>query len=276
MEKKSSAGKYVLIFEPEYVFHQYAIYFTPSGDAKITKIKKYSDKAYDNERRTIKKNTLADIDKVTASFTDLDSFFKTYVSPEIFKYNGFNLHKMFVGYMRNNRMHTIDYSINNPKLLNKLPSVDGNKMVDSVLINSMVNFILTSENNRFLGFVTQEKKERRTGLSSDTIEIAKLLRNSVNNMDGVSEIDELQRNLKNKLTSYKEYREMYLLKQRYQIRLKEEKEKMVELKQEIKTIPQLKKDRKNLFRFDVEPESASQISFYDPVYKVKSIGKKED
>ena len=74
MEKKSP-GKYILVFEPRYASTQYAVYFKSNGDTEITEIKKYSDVDY-KDGKTIKKNTLKDIDSILTSYTDLEQFFK--------------------------------------------------------------------------------------------------------------------------------------------------------------------------------------------------------
>ena len=235
MEKKNSVGRYSLIFEPKYVTHQYAVSFDNVGNSSVVAVNKYSDTPCGTKAK-VKKNSLSEIDRVTAACPDLDTFFKTHVPAGIFMYQGNNLHKMFIGYMRNNYMYNLNYIINNPELLSKLDLVSGSRIYDADGINSMIRLITTSENNGFLDFIVKEKREKSTGLSSETINLAALFRNAEICGDSYIERDELRRNLEEKLGSYKEYREMFLLQMHYQDKLAAERLRLEQLRSEATSV----------------------------------------
>lgn len=220
MEKKSP-GKYVLVFEPKYAYCQYAVYFTPNNDVQITKIKRFTDLDYTNDK-PVKKNLLGDIDRITSPCSDLKQFFDTYIDPRIFSYYGYNLHNMFIAYKNNGTIRTLDYSINNSKLNTKLNSVDGNKFTNKDEIIELIDFAVnTDQNNTFLDFVGERKNKYKTGLTYDTYSKLEELRRYKKVLEEQYDTGvlvptcELNEMLIEKLSSYKEYRELFLLKQAY-------------------------------------------------------------
>lgn len=223
MEKKKNNGKYVLVFEPKYSYCQYAVYFNPDGTSEITQIYKNSDLPCDPKRKTIKKNNLEDIDKITTALPNLSSFFDKYVPSNIFSYNGSNLHNMFIAYKYNGNMYRLNYILNNPMLLDKTNLVKGNKCFDHAEIRKITSLILESKNNSFYKFIKEEKEERRTDLSKFAINEADNLRISQDNGAPGSEVDEIRKNLEERLTSYKEYRAIFCLAQSYQTYLEKQK-----------------------------------------------------
>lgn len=264
MEKKKNIGKYMLIFEPKYVSYQYAIRFTTNGDVDVKRIHKYTDEMLDVKGGKAKKNVLVDIDKVLTPLTDLRSFFNNYVSTGIFRYNGDNLHKMFIGYKYNGKMYSLDYSLNNVELYDKLSFVEGSTINDYYGKRKAINLILNSEDNSFLSFMNKSARERKTHLSDVTINIANQMK-AASNFDSYHEFSELESDLECRLTSYKEYREMFLLRQRYLEEMENKKIILKSLKEEaLSTSQQLNPnfvpiEGKQLSLFDLDYEGSPKI-----------------
>ena len=260
MEKKNSIAKYMLVFEPLYVTYQYAVGFTNDGDVDVRRIQKYSDIPLDS-KRPVKKNLLGDIDKFLTPLEDVNSFFKTYVNPDTFSYYGNNLHKMFIGYKYNGSMYTLDYVVNNKELNSRLSFVQGSKINDYLDKRKAINLILNSENNTFLMFMNNSFRNKQTNLSSITVNIANRLK-MASNMGSYHEYEELDMELEDRLTSYKEYREMFLLRQRYIEYLELEKEKLRVIKEN--TLkgknPTLEQPKENHFG---PIYTGEQLSFFD-------------
>lgn len=270
MEKRNNIGKYMLVFEPKYVYHQYAIYFTGNGDVDITKVKKYSFEPYDEIKRTPKKNLLGDIDKITASCNNLSNFFSSYVDPKIFNYRYHNLHRMFIGYAFNRKMYTLDYVLNNPELVSKLDLLNGSKIDDYSGRSKMLELIRDSNNNSFLSFIIDKKAKQETNLSSDTLNVAIRYRMCHDNADGFSETSELFGLLDEKLTYYKEYREMFLLKQQYLDSILIRKDELKQLKSQVVASSVNRSSKK-----DKDLKEKEQLSLFDMEHP-KVISKKDD
>lgn len=271
MEPKKSVGKYALIFEPTYDYCQYAIYFREDNDVEISKIQKYSDKLYGEKKSgTIKKNTLGDIDKITTGLLDLETFFASYVDPKVFKYTGYNLHKMFIGYKFNEWMYTLQYILDNPSLLKSLDFLKGSKIYDVGEKQAMMNLITNSKNNSFLRFVKRQKQERKTNLSDKTFDIASRFRASCDSMEGGTDKIEISNLLQERLTSYKDFREMFLLKQAYLDSVLNQKDELQQLKNEAvaTSVPKTFMERKPY-------EDGVQLSFFD-IDRPKVMSKKDD
>lgn len=266
MEKKSSPGRYMLIFQPQSVSYQYAVYFNPDGTTEVSAIKRNSDIVCNTAKKKVKKNTLADIDKIMSSVSNLKEFFEKYIDPNVFQYSGFNVYKMFIGYRKNDSMYTFDYTINNPELQNKMQFVSGSKIRDIRGRQQLVNLILTSSNNSFLDFVEQESRTGKSRVSKELLNIAVRLRRVCDNCGSGSERYELETLLDEKLTAYKEYRELFLSKQRYVKKLEEEKQRYKAIKEETKII-----DKRS--RRSDEIQGATQLSFLDPHYEAPKTKK---
>lgn len=269
MENKKSVGKYMLIFEPRYDFYQYAVRFTTNGDVDVRKVRKYTDEMVEVKNGKVLKNTLADIDRVLTPLTDLRQFFDSYVSPGIFRYRGDNLHKMFIGYKYNGTMYSLDYSINNKELHSKLDFVDGATINDYYGKRKAISLILNSENNSFLMFMNRAARERKTHLTDLTINIANQLRAAYNS-DSYHEYGELESDFERRLTSYKEYREMFLLRQRYIEEMETKKAELNNLKEQAIATSQLQNS-------SFVPYVGEQLSFFDSPYEgyVKSLKNKD-
>ena len=273
MEKKSP-GKYILVFEPRYASTQYAVYFKSNGDTEITEIKKYSDVDY-KDGKTIKKNTLKDIDSILTSYTDLEQFFKEKVDSKIFTYFGNNLHKMFIAYKSNGKIRTLNHSINNPQLNKKLDSVEGSKFTDRVSISNLINFAVdVDEKNRFLTFVNEQKQQHKTCLTDDVCSmLIELRRYKIAKETGYDSgilfsSLELTDRLTEKLTSYKEYRELYLLKQSYMEKLKSEKQMLEQSKQKLTT------PKSNPFEMNRNLPDYEQLNIFGEVASYQKAKKK--
>lgn len=263
MDPKKSVGKYAFIFEPAYAYHQFAVYFREDGDVEVFKIQKYSDRLYGARGKNpskIKKNTLGEIDKVTASFLDAESFFNMYIDPSIFKFDGYNLHRMFIGYKFQERMYTLDCILDNPALLKSLDFLRGSKIYDTKEKQAMVDLIATSKDNSFLEFVKQRKAEKKTNLSDKTFEIAVRYRSSLDTMEGGYDRIEISNLLEERLTSYKDFREMFLLKQSYLESLLQQKEQLQQVKKTL-VVPKSPVARTPF----IEGE---QLSLFDDIPKV--------
>lgn len=273
MEMKS-LGKYVLVFEPKYAYHQFAVYFTPSNDVRITKIKKFTDLSFDGDK-PVKKNLLGDIDRIMTPCGNLDEFFSKYVDPSVFSYYGYNLHNMFIAYKNNGKIRTLDYSINNPQLNTKLDLVSGSKFTDKTAISNLIDFAIdTDEKNKFLTFISECKVKFATGLTNETYTMLVDLRNckmaSRNYADSglLNPSIELNDRLIEKLTSYKEYRELYLLKQAYIEKLNIEKQMLEEAK--TKLSPQ----RQNSFILNENLQQPEQFNLFGEVVSSQKTKKK--
>ena len=239
MEKKSSVGKYILICEPKYVYHQLAIQYKPNGSTEITKIKKYTDIVHGVQgEKKIKKNTLSDIDRITTSCYDLYDFFDKHVDSKIYSPYRDGLHKIFIGYMRNGSMKTLNCVFNDDKLNAKQTFVDGNKIYDYIEIEQCMDLIKDPDSS-FTSFMIDSYNRRETGISKDTINLttkfrylAKVLTNHCDS--GVLESYQYaEKELLEKLISYKEYREMFLLRGRYIQKLEQDKRELEIAKQTI-------------------------------------------
>lgn len=254
MEKKSP-GKYILVFEPKYAYHQFAVYFN-DDQVQITQIKKFTDLSFEKEK-PVKKNLLGDIDKKMTSCSDLNEFFKKYINPSVFSYYGYNLHNMFIAYKSNGKLHTLNYSINNPQLNAKLDFVKGSKFTDISAIRSLIDFAVDpSENNKFLTFVSECKDKYQTGLTNETNTMLHELRGCKKAKENYSDSGALRSSiyltdaLIDKLTSYKEYRELYLLKQSYQEKLNMEKRAFKGIKEALLLKEKTFSDTKNIPEYE--------------------------
>ncbi len=235
---KQVPKKYMLVFEPIYDSSQYAIHFEEGG-ATVTRIKKYTDKALDvGAKGQVKKNLLVEIDKAVASMPNLEVLFQKYVNPSIFNYRRNNLHKIFIGYLYNNYMYTLDLSLNNKELLDKLGLVTNNMIHDRDGINGLINLILDN-NDGFYKYIEQMHNAKKTKLSSSTFEVICKLkyfeRQKIIACDTeiCNEFEYNKEFLKASLTSYKEYRELFLLRQGYIKKLEKEREILEEKKEKL-------------------------------------------
>lgn len=239
----NSSGKYMLVFEPKYTYHQFAVYFTPSSDVKVTEIKKYTDLPYSSLRNTrVKKNLLGDIDKVTTKLKDEREFFDKYIDPSIFIYTGGNLHRIFIGYKNNNSMHCLKCVFNNPKLNEKTLLLNGSKTDDHTEIRDLMN-LFTDPESDFLQFVIETKNKKRQdyfySVSSEVIAMALNLRNTrmLMQRDGeralLDDYQFLETKLRTRLSSYKEYRELFLMKCSYIEELEKRKNELQKMKNEV-------------------------------------------
>lgn len=273
MEKKSP-GKYILVFEPKYAYHQFALYFTSSNDVQITRIKKFTDLDYQSNK-PVKKNLLGDIDRIMTSCSDLNEFFKKYVDPNVFSYYGYNLHNMFVAYKNNGKIRTLNYSINNPQLNKKLELVEGSKFTDKTSISNLINFAVdTDEKNEFLTFISERKNKFLTGLTDETydmlIDLNSYLRANANYSDSgvLMPSIELTNKLSYKLTSYKEYRELYLLKQAYIGKLNLEKQILEKEKEKLSS------QKRSLFILNENIPQAEQMNLFGETKSYQKTKKK--
>lgn len=274
MEKKSP-GKYVLVFEPKYAYHQFAVYFSSDNRVQITKIKKFTDLSFDKEK-TVKKNLLGDIDKKMTSCSDLNEFFKKYIDPSVFSYYGYNLHNMFIAYKSNGKLRTLNYSVNNSKLNTKLNFVEGSKFTDRASISNLINFAVdTDEKNRFLTFINEQKQQHKTGLTDDVCSMLIELRRYKIAKENGYDIGllfsslELTDALTEKLTSYKEYRELYLLRQAYIEKLNLEKEMLERAKAKITT------PKNNPFTMNEKLPEFDQLNLFGEVVPYQKTRKKQ-
>ena len=264
MEKKSP-GKYFLVFEPSDVYHQYAVTFTPSCDVQVTKIKKYTDLNYKTDK-PVKKNLLGDIDRILTPCTDTSEFFVKYVDPAIFSYDGYNLHNMFIAYKNDGNIKTLKCAINNPKLNSKLPFIDGSKFTDQVSIKGLISFATDPvSSNDFLNFVGKTRKKYETGLSSDTYTMLQQLRYYKKTLENRNDTGVLKPSIilsdkiAEKLSSYKEYRELYLLRQLY----KDEKEKERLMLEDAKQ--KLEQQKKNPYILNEKVPTGQQLNLFGEV-----------
>ena len=271
MDNRSSVGKYVLMFEPKNCYYQYAVSFT-DNDVEVTRVNKYSLVPYGAKSSgKIKKNLLGDIDKILTPLTSTEEFFSKYINSSMFKYQGYNLHKMFIGYQKNQYMYCLKCEVNNPLLSEKLTLVSGSKIKDSFGRSEMIN-LLSDPDGRFLNFVKDTKTEyRRRGyacVTDDTIEIASNLRRFRNvreNGEESIEIDDYcnyyEKRLDERLNSYKEYREMFLLKNRYLDYLQKEKDELKKLREVALEKEREERRKRGFIMNDVAPYE--QLSLFD-------------
>ncbi len=223
--KKEVSKKYMLIFEPNYESSQYIIHF--NGDKQETiRIKKYTDIAQD-KGVIVKKNLLSDIDRIVAPSTSLFDLFDKYVDKKIFAYSGYNLHKIFIGYMYNNYMNSLNIYYNNQELSSDLANVEQDKVNNYEMINKMMELILSNE--EFYSFIKNSSFNKTSKLSNYTLELINKLKFCQRSLDSIgymgdselnNELEYLKRSLMNKLCYYRDYREMFVLKQKYEINSK--------------------------------------------------------
>lgn len=255
MEKKS-IGNYSLIFEPKYSSYQYSVYFTETKDVVVSKIDKYTDVLYGTNKK-IKKNTLGDIDRILTVLPSEKEFFDSYIDPSIFKYSGDNLHKIFIGKTKKiydrKYMECYECVFNLEQMNDKLKyvigssigKIYGNSKKDEKIVlekNHLIS-LLTDYNSDFLKFAidTNFDKKRKflSSVSSSTLKLASELRRcnkdiSEGRVSGTfDEVNALKTKLEEKLTNYKEFRELFLIKQLYLETLKNRKEELIELKSNV-------------------------------------------
>ncbi|MBQ7136717.1 MAG: hypothetical protein IJO43_01915 [Bacilli bacterium] len=262
MEKKNSVGKYILVFEPKYVNNQCAISFDVAGNASVVMTNKYTDTPCGSKAK-VKKNCLSDIDRITASTPDLKTLFEECVPKTIFSYYGNNLHKMFIGYMHNGRMRTLNYVINNPELVAKLNLVQGSRIYDHAGISSMINLAVDSD--EFYRFILKEKNESSTNLSSPVISMLSALKVARREEDQYEQ-SQIVESLHGQLTYYKEYRELFLLTGHYQDKLAADKKRLETLKTEVCTYASSQNHHQ---LHEVVQPNMEQLSFFDEMSKVK-------
>lgn len=279
---KNSVGRYILIFEPKYAYHQFAVRFDADNSIEVTKIKKYSDEYYGNSKKTVKKNLLGDIDMITTSMT-CEEFFKKYIDPSIFNYNMEGIHKMFIGYKDAGRMKSLKVEFNNPKLYEKSQLIEGSKIKDGEAISYMVD-LLTDPDSKFLRYVydrqTELKEKYFSSVSDAVIQNARDLRRcrKLMNIGGeaglMSDYMYLESQLKEKLSSYKEFRALYLFKNKYIYALKEEKEKLEHAKEKVETISKKTDTPWALCSKEELPPMGEQLTLFDITYPDKGKVKK--
>ena len=265
MEKKSM-GKYMLVFEPKYVTYQYAVYFTEDGSVQVRKINKYSDTYYDSKSgKKVKKNLLGDIDRVMAPLENVSDFFDQYIDHDIFRYSGNNLHKMFIGYKQNERMRSLDYVVNNREIFNQLEFVEGSKITDQTRIGSLISLMADKESS-FVNFINQSDRDKACNISTSTLNLInrfKYCSNMLNHDCGESELFEeynyFYDTLKERLTSYREFREVFLLKQKYIDDLERQKEDLKNARDMLSSNMQTN----NPFSQQVVQQECEQLSLFD-------------
>ena len=231
--------RYMFVFEPKYSSIQYAVSFLENGEVVVDEIKKYTDSLVKPKSKSnirVQKNTLGEIDKVLSSFSDLRDFFDACVDPNIFKYSASNLHKAFIGYKYNQKIYTVNYIVNNPELNSKLVHLCDNK-IDDYAGKTKIVTMLGDESRGFVDFINKEKSWGRTDLSNSMVDMINRYRFckemfTVNrNESGLMyEAASIREALMRKLTEYRNYREMFLLKQRYLESLEIEKKRLEEMK----------------------------------------------
>ena len=280
---KNSVGRYVLIFEPKYAYHQIAVRFHKNDLADIIKIKKYSDEVLENGNKTIKKNLLGDIDRITSSMTR-EEFFDKYIDPKLFNHRSSDVHRMFIGYKDAGRIKCLQVEFNNPKLYKKSKLIDGSKIKDRDCIDQIVKLLIDPE-SQFLRYVYEQQSSLRnqyfSSVSDKVLENAKNLRRRKKMMDNdgeddlISDFVYLENQLKEKLTSYKEFRALYLFRNQYIYAKEEERKKLEETKQQLETISKKTKDSYYLYNLEELVPMGEQLSLYDSVdnsgEKVKKI-----
>jgi len=183
---------------------------------------------------------------------------------------------MFIGSKNNERIYRLGYTINNPGLNSKLSLVEGSNINDRVGIDELIEFSSSPrKENRFLGFVNQCKKERKTGLTNETYDLLCELRNcrfAIENHSDSGAFNSsviLTNKLCDRLSSYKEYRELFLLKMSYVDYLEKQKEELKTIK---KTTSEVKKERVS---FNNDVLGGEQLSLFpgDPYQNIKKLNK---
>jgi len=260
MEKKKSVGKYILVFEPKYVNNQYAISFDVAGNASVVMTNKYTDTPC-GSRAKVKKNSLSDIDRVTASTPDLRTLFEECVPKTMFSYHGNNLHKMFIGYMYNGRMRTLNCVINNPDLVAKLNLVQGSRIYDDAGISAMIKLAVDSD--EFYRFIVKQKNESSTSLSGSVISMLSALK-AAKREEAQYEQSQIVESLHDELTHYKEYREFFLLTGDYKYKLEADKKRLQSIREEAVAYAGNKTPFQREERIEADME---QLSFFDCVPK---------
>lgn len=267
MEKKS-VGKYVLVFEPKYAYHQFAVYFN-NNEVDVTAIKKYTDLPLKGQKGVVKKNTLADIDRILTPLEDEKEFFDKYVDPSIFRFSYGSLHKMFIAYKQNQQIYTLNCEFDNKSLNKKLDLVTGSKINDFNGISQLINFATdTSEQNRFLQFAEKSRQDHKTGISTQTLTLLNRMKifkkmaqtDQFTGFECLEEQTYLDEILTRNLTGYKEYRELFLLRSAYGDAIEKEKIKLECMKQEI-----ISKSNKRAAQ--EQPEEYVQLSLFDQGYQ---------
>ena len=147
--------------------------------------------------------------------------------------------------------------------------MDGATINDYYGKRKAISLILNSENNSFLMFMNRAARERKTHLTDLTINIANQLRAAYNS-DSYHEYGELESDFERRLTSYKEYREMFLLRQRYIEEMETRKIELNNLKEQAIATSQLQNS-------SFVPYVGEQLSFFDSTYEgyVKSLKNKD-
>lgn len=259
---KKSVGRYFLVFEPKYESHQFAVYFDEEDKAHVKKIRKYTDLPF-NEKTKVKKNTLGQIDKITTNLANENEFFEKYIDKEVFNPRLDNLHKMFIGYVRNDRVYSLGCVFGNNSLSSKQKYVSGNNISDFSGIGDMVKLVLDDKDKKFLKFMNKSKKEHETNLSGDTVDCINELK-VCHDLHMNSDKNTLDTELRRKLTSYKEYREMHLLISRYQGYLASLKQELMQDKEILlaKSNELKKEEQKN--EVEITGKRAKQLTFIDP------------
>lgn len=247
MEKKS-VGNYFLVFEPKYVNYQYSVYFLPSGETVICKIDKYTDVLYGTGKK-VKKNTLSDIDRILTGLSNEKEFFDKYIDSSIFCYNRDNLHKIFIGKMRKiadkKYMKCYECIFDLKEMNDKLKFIVGSSVRNEKIIRDKYELIslLTDRNSNFLRFAINVKNDKKirylSSVSTNILEIASELQRcnrdiSEGRISGTfDDVNVLKSKLDEKLTSYKEYRELFLIRKLYLMSLDNKKEQLLELKSKV-------------------------------------------
>jgi len=239
---------YFLVFQPMYGDYQYSVRFNDDGTTDVVKINKFSDVVYGSKNdKKIKKNTFGEIDKVMTSLSSIDEFFEKYIDKEVFSGS---VRDIFIGKVRNGWVNRYECAFNNPKLQAKNKFVSGSRIDASYCDEEGFKNdekedlieLLIDPNSKFLSFVSKTYEEIKSNkgstISSETLTIAKELRAARTSMKegtytgSYRYADNLMGELREKLTSYKEYREMFLMRDKYLLSLEKEKEEAKKLKEQ--------------------------------------------
>lgn len=266
MERSNSVGKYILMFEPLYVTYQYAVYFKENGDVQVTKVDKYSDIPYGlNSNKKVKKNLLRDIDRIITPLGDMSDFFDQYIDQSIFRYTGNNLHKMFIGYKHKERMNSLTCSFNNFELFDKTRLINGSKITDQQSIMSLIN-LMADKNSSFVKFINRTERDRTSNLSNSTLNLINSFKDIeclINEGFYESGLHEEQARVKkelfDRLTSYREFREVFLLKQNYISYLQSKKEEL----QNVRSILVNNQPENTIFSQEEPHKEYEQLSLFD-------------
>lgn len=176
------------------------------------------------------KNTLAEIDARTCGYSE-----KNFATQEISKGPIYvsKLGHLTIFYKDGNTIREIRPVFDNPLLAEKIPLVIGNIIHDKKEVDSFIR-IIKSPDLKFVKYITHEKEMHNTALSSSTIKLIQDLRYYSNMPGGYTsnevsaEMRYLEESLRERLTSYKEYRELFIAK--YKFLGADSKEEAVEIK----------------------------------------------